>query len=79
MTKIVTQYKDADGALYVKAGHLGKLFGLGRTTVWRELNKMRAVPKYKGSFIDISYGLRLVKVADFEQFLKDKNNQYLRK
>ena len=79
MTKTVTQYKDADGALYVKAGQIGRLFGLGRTTVWRELNKMRTIPKYKGSFIDISYNLRLVKVADFEQFLKEKNNQYLRK
>ena len=78
MTKTVTQYKDTDGALYVKAGHLGELFDMGRTTVWRKLNEMRAVPKYKGSFIDISYGLRLVKIADCEQFLKEQNNQYIR-
>lgn len=79
MRTAIKQYKDADGALYAKAGQIGGLFGLGRTTVWRLLNQMRAVPKYNGSFINISYGLRLVNIADFKQFLQEESDQYIKK
>lgn len=79
MKVIVKEYHMDDNKIFVKAGHLGKLFNIGRTTVWRELSKMRTLPKYKGSFIDLNHGLRLVNVADFKQFLQEESNNYLKK
>lgn len=79
MKVVIKEYTADNGNIFVKAGHLGRLFNVGRTTIWRKLEKMRTLPKYKGSFIDLSYGLRLVNVADFKQFLQEESANYLKK
>ncbi len=79
MKVVLKEYTADDGKIFIKAGNLGKLFDMGRTTIWRNLNKMRTLPKYKDSFLDLSYGLRLVNVADFKQFLQEESADYLKK
>lgn len=76
MKKIII---DELGAEYVQPAHLTEKLSVSRTTVWRLLNKMRAKPKYKNSFLNLTWHLKLVKLADFEKFLQEENNQYLRK
>ena len=76
MKKIIT---DDLGVVYVQPVHLTEKFSISRTTVWRLLKKMRAEPKYKNSFLNLTWQLKLVKLIDFEKFLQEENNQYLRK
>ena len=66
------------GAEYVQPVHLTEKFSVSRTTVWRLLKKMRAEPKYKHSFLNLTWHLKLVKLSDFEQFLQEESNRYLR-
>ncbi len=70
--------EDLQKAEYVQPKHIMKIYSLGRTTVWKLLTEMRATPKYKKSFRDLGYHLKLVKRADFERFLQDRSNQYLK-
>ena len=67
------------GAEYVQPVHLTEKFSISRTTVWRLLKKMRTEPKYKHSFLNLTWHLKLVKLADFKKFLEEQNNQYLKK
>lgn len=69
---------DSLGAVYVQPVHLTEKFSISRTTVWRLLKKMRAKPKYKNSFLSLTWQLKLVKLTDFEQFLQEESNRYLR-
>ena len=69
---------DSLGAVYVQPAHLTEKFSVSRTTVWRLLKKMRAEPKYKHSFLNLTWHLKLVKLSDFEQFLQEESNRYLR-
>lgn len=69
---------DSLGAVYVQPVHLTEKFSISRTTVWRLLKKMRAKPKYKNSFLNLTWQLKLVKLTDFEQFLQEESNRYLR-
>lgn len=69
---------DESGILYVQPAHIVKQFSIGRTTVWRLLKKMRTIPKYKNSFLDLGWQLKLVKLNDFESFLQDQNHAYLK-
>ncbi len=71
--------EDLQKAEYVQPKHIMKIYSLGRTTVWKLLTQMRTIPKYKKSFRDLGYHLKLVKLEDFKRFLQDKNNDYLRK
>ena len=66
------------GTEYVQPVHLTEKFSVSRTTVWRLLKKMRAEPKYKHSFLNLTWHLKLVKLSDFEQFLQEESNRYLR-
>ena len=70
---------DALGAEYVQPVHLTEKFSISRTTVWRLLKKMRAEPKYKHSFLNLTWHLKLVKLADFKKFLEEQNNQKIKK
>lgn len=70
---------DELGIKYVQPAHLTEVFSLSRTTIYRLLNKMREKQKYKNSFLNLSWHLKLVKLSDFEQFLREENNQYLKK
>lgn len=76
---VINGYKNDDSVAYAKAGKLGEIFGIGRTTVWRKLKQMRTVPKYKDSFINLSSSLKLVKIDDFRQFLMEQSDLYLKK
>ena len=69
---------DSLGAVYVQPVHLTEKFSISRTTVWRLLKKMRSKPKYKNSFLNLTWQLKLVKLTDFEQFLQEESNRYLR-
>lgn len=63
---------------YVQAGSLVKRYGVSRVTIWRLLNEMRAIKKYRHSFLDISFNLKLVKLKDFQQFMTERSEKYLR-
>lgn len=76
---VINGYKTDDSGAYAKAGKLGKIFGIGRTTVWRKLKQMRTIPKYKDSFINLNPSLKLVKIDDFRQFLLEQSDLYLKK
>ena len=70
---------DALGAEYVQPVHLTEKFSISRTTVWRLLKKMRAEPKYKHSFLNLTWHLKLVKLADFKKFLEEQNKKKQKK
>lgn len=70
---------DEDGALWVQPCQLMKKISVSRTTVWRMLNRMRDNRKYKDSFLDLSFHMKLVKQEDFFKFLHEENGAYLRK
>ncbi len=74
-------YEDNAGAVWVRSPDLQKRFSLCRTTIYMLLTEMRKVPKYCHSFLDLSYNLRLVKLADFEHFLQERSEKkmWLRK
>ena len=64
-------YEDDTGAVWVRSPELQKRFSLCRTT----LSEMRKMPKYCQSFLDLSHTLRLVKLADFESFLRERSDK----
>lgn len=70
---------DATGALYVQPKHIVDSFSISRTTVWRLLKTMKQIPKYKKSFLDLGWQLKLVKLSDFEKFLQEQEHEYLKK
>lgn len=59
------------------AGLVGRL-GVCRTTVWRLLNEMQANKKYHNSFLHVSSNLKLVNIKDFNQFMIDRSNKFLK-
>lgn len=78
---MIRDHTDKEGALWGQPARLVQLFSIGRTTVWKLTKEMQAIPKYRDSFLDLGYQLKLVKLADFEQFLKERSRSkaYLRK
>lgn len=77
--KVYTFEKDMDGVEWVQARTLMKVFDMSRTTVYRLCTDMQMIPKYKGAFIALSPKLKLIKLADFNRFLHERNGLYLRK
>lgn len=71
-------YTDPIGVLYVQPKQISKTFSISRTTVHSLLTKMKQVPKYKKSFLDLGFHLKLVKLADFEKYLQEIDRQYLK-
>lgn len=78
---MMRDHTDQHGVLWVQPARLVQLFSIGRTTVWRLTKEMQAIPKYRDSFLDLGYQLKLIKLADFEQFLQERSRSkaYLRK
>lgn len=70
---------DSTGAEWVQPAGLMKRFSLSRTTVYTLTQEMRKQAKYKRSFLDLSWTLKLVKLDDFCKFLFEKNGKYLKK
>lgn len=68
-------YEDCTGAVWVRSPDLQKRFSICRTTVYNLLNEMRKKPEFSKSFLDLSSTLRLVKLADFEQFLRTRSER----
>ncbi len=68
-------YEDDTGVVWVRNPELQRRFSLCRTTVYILLEEMRNMPKYCQSFLDLSYTLRLVKLVDFEKFLKERSEK----
>lgn len=68
-------YEDDTGAVWVRSPELQKRFSLCRTTIYTLLSEMRKMPKYCQSFLDLSHTLRLVKLADFESFLRERSDK----
>ncbi|WP_370850988.1 hypothetical protein [Megasphaera sp.] len=68
-------YEDCTGVVWVRSPELQKRFSLCRTTVYTLLSEMRKMPKYCQSFLDLSHTLRLVKLADFERFLRERSEK----
>lgn len=69
---------DQNGMEYVQPCNICNKFDLSRASVHRLLEKMKAEPKYKGSFTRISYRLSLVNLKDFRQFLHEIDGAYLK-
>ncbi len=58
---------------------IAKLFSVSRTTAWRLLKQMKEQPKYRKSFLDLGWQLKLVNLADFKKFLQEQDKLYLKK
>ena len=69
---------DDCGGCWLQPKQIQKKFSISRGTVWKLLTKMRAVPKYKGDFIDLSKTLRLVRERAFLEYLKSQDKAYLK-
>ena len=69
---------DKNGMEYVQPCHIGRKFDLSRASVHRILTKMKADPKYRRSFISLTYRLSLVNLEDFRRFLHEQDGKYLR-
>lgn len=70
---------DDFGQQWMRPCHLVKKYGLSRNTIWKLLSEMRAMPKYKKSFLDLSEKLHLVRDKDFLEFLYSQSRLYLKK
>ncbi len=68
---------DEQGTWYQPA-RLVQIYNLSRPTIWRLLKDMRGKAKYQGSFRDISYSCRLVRLQDFDEYLQERS-QLVRK
>lgn len=75
-TLVAIRIKNND--VYVQLKHILKLYDFSRSTLWRLINEMRLIPKYQKSFRDISQQKKLVHLASFEDFLKDKHQKYMK-
>lgn len=64
---------------YIRPFQIVKRFSMGRTTVWKYLKEMRGLKQYQDSFLDLGIKLKLVKLADFEEFLRERDYKYLKK
>lgn len=79
MLQVKTIYVDDYGARWLSRTEIAEMLSVTRPTVWRLLNKMRAIPKYRGAFLDLSNTLKRVRERDLMEFLKEQNLAYLRK
>lgn len=75
---IETVKVDDYGEIWVQPKQLVKQYSMTRPTIWRLLKKMRALPQYKLSFLDLSPNLKLVRAKDFLEFLHGQNLAYLK-
>ena len=41
--------------VYVQLKHILKLYDFSRSTLWRLINEMRLIPKYKKAFRDVAH------------------------
>lgn len=69
---------DDGGGRWLRPVQLQKKFSLGRTTIYRLLEKMREKPKYKEDFLELSKTLKLVREQAFLEFLKGQDRAYLK-
>lgn len=74
-------YEDDSGARWARPIDLKAMFSIGRSTIYALLKEMGSIAKYRKSFLDLGHRLKLVKVADFENFLYEKSREkmYLRR
>lgn len=79
MLQTKTIYVDDYGTRYMSPKQIMEMLSVTRPTVWRLLNKMRAIPKYRGAFLDLSNTLKRVRERDLMEFLKEQNQAYLKK
>lgn len=79
MLQAKTIYVDEYGARYMSPKQIMEMLSVTRPTVWRLLKKMRAIPKYRGAFLDLSNTLKRVRERDLMEFLKEQNQAYLKK
>lgn len=64
--------------VYVQLKHILKLYDFSRSTLWRLINEMRLIPKYKKAFRDVSPQKKLVHLASFEEFIQYKHQKYMK-
>ncbi len=76
---IETVHVDDCGGRWLRPKQLQAKFSITRTTVWKLLSEMRAIPKYKGDFIDYSKTLRLVRERAFLEYFKSQDKAYLKR
>ncbi|WP_416181698.1 hypothetical protein [Acidaminococcus timonensis] len=76
--RIETVKVDDYGEVWVQPKQLVKQYSMTRPTIWRLLKKMRALPKYKNAYIDLSPNLKLVRAKDFLEFLHGQNLAYMK-
>lgn len=69
---------DDKGGQWLRPKQIQERFSMGRTTLWRLLTEMKAIPKYNKSVLFLSQTMKLINVADFLEFLKSRDMAYLR-
>lgn len=78
MYHIETVKVDDYGEVWIQPKQIVKQYSMTRPTVWRLIKKMKALPQYKHSYIDLSPNLKLVRAKDFLEFLHSQNLAYLK-
>jgi len=63
---------------YLRPCDIVKVYSIGRTTVWRIMNEMKKIPKYRKSILNYSPVLTMVNRHDFQEFLEMRSGRYLR-
>lgn len=74
-------FVDTNGVKWARPIDLKGMFSIGRSTIYALLKEMGSIAKYRKSFLDLGHRLKLVKVADFENFLYERSRKkmYLRR
>lgn len=79
MLQVKTVCVDGYGERWLSRTEIAEMLSISRPTAWRLLKKMRAIPKYRGAFLDLSSTLKRVRERDLMEFVKEQNLAYLKK
>lgn len=56
---------------YIKPFEIVKQYSMSRSTVYRLMQKMKEIDKYKNTVLDLGHKMKLVKIDEWEQFLEE--------
>lgn len=59
---------------YTKPCEMVSLYHMSRSTIYRLMQTMASVPKYKDTVLNLGHKNKLVKIEEWEQFLHEYSN-----
>lgn len=59
---------------YTKPCEMVSLYHMSRSTIYRLMQTMASVPKYKDTVLNLGHKNKLVKIEEWEQFLQEYSN-----